>query len=255
MKDTWNEEYYRIINFFYWEPQHLGKIKNPKTTYKGIDDVLKHLRKMEVTLNHQLNIFFKLAPNRFLLYLFSEVFKQKIAGQYQLIPQDDLEAMYDLRDATHPDFFFMGEKTLLCIEMKINAKSSLEQVMKYAMLSVFDDMQASKQRDFYLLFIGKSTFRNLWKQKYEGVQELRTALSKYELPAKTRKGHLDIAEYHDQIRQKFRTMEISFINYQNLADILRSEHEGLPSDQEYTGIYSKLLSGLVNELAIRGLAE
>ena len=51
MKSSWNNEYYDIMNFYYWEPQHLGKIKNPNSKIQSIHDALSHIAKMEVSLN------------------------------------------------------------------------------------------------------------------------------------------------------------------------------------------------------------
>ena len=63
MKSSWNNEYYDIMNFYYWEPQHLGKIKNPNSKIQSIHDALSHIAKMEVSLNHQFNLFFQLLPS------------------------------------------------------------------------------------------------------------------------------------------------------------------------------------------------
>jgi hypothetical protein len=50
------------MNFYYWEPQHLGKKKNPNSKIQNISDALDHISKMEVSLNHQFNLFFQLIP-------------------------------------------------------------------------------------------------------------------------------------------------------------------------------------------------
>lgn len=53
----WTSEYYDVMEFYYWEPQHLGKIKNPKSQYSNQLKSLEHIQNMEVSLNHMFNVF------------------------------------------------------------------------------------------------------------------------------------------------------------------------------------------------------
>ena len=76
MKANRTEIFYEIYDFFYFEPQHLGKIKNPKTKYDTHTKVMEHLKGMEVTLNHITNAFFTFLPSRF-LHKFFETSLQK----------------------------------------------------------------------------------------------------------------------------------------------------------------------------------
>ena len=43
-------EYYNVVKFFYREPQHLDRSKQEKNRYRSFDEVLGHLRLLEVTL-------------------------------------------------------------------------------------------------------------------------------------------------------------------------------------------------------------
>ena len=53
------ENIYEIYDFLYFEPQHIGKIKNPKTTYNSSKKMIEHIKNLEVSLNHILNLFFE----------------------------------------------------------------------------------------------------------------------------------------------------------------------------------------------------
>ncbi len=70
MTSGWLDSYYEALEFFYWEPQHPGRKKHATAEFNTLPKVRKHLRRMEVTLNHNIHQFLALAPrtlrNRFL---------------------------------------------------------------------------------------------------------------------------------------------------------------------------------------------
>ena len=76
MIPNWLDSYYEALEFFYWEPQHLGLKKNVSNELDTIEKVEKHLRKMEVTLNHNTNQFLLLAPVALRTRLFQECFNR-----------------------------------------------------------------------------------------------------------------------------------------------------------------------------------
>ena len=62
MTMSWLDSYYEAVEFFYWEPQHIGRKKHVPGEFNTFEKVHKHLRQMEVTLNHNINQFLLLAP-------------------------------------------------------------------------------------------------------------------------------------------------------------------------------------------------
>jgi hypothetical protein len=50
--------------------------------------------------------------------------------------------------------------------MKIGAKSSLEQVYKYALLHWLEQQHTHTHKQSVLLYIGKGDFQNLWSEKF-----------------------------------------------------------------------------------------
>src|SRR6267143_915401 len=59
--NDWTDEYESIVEFYFWEPQHLNR-RAPPGRNPGIDEVLQRLRRKEVPLNHLLGILFRLVP-------------------------------------------------------------------------------------------------------------------------------------------------------------------------------------------------
>ena len=127
MSTTWNQEYYDALNFYYWEPQHLGRLTNPNSKYKNIEDVISHLRRMEVSLNHEFNLFFQLLPNELFNQFFNSLVDNFEPDDYKYQSLQDLKKL-NLKDATQPDIFFKGENNFVGVELKVTAKSSLDQI-------------------------------------------------------------------------------------------------------------------------------
>ena len=62
----WNTNYYEILQDYYWEPQHLDRGRLVQPRFENDKQVLWHIHKMEVSLNHILALFFSLAPGDFI---------------------------------------------------------------------------------------------------------------------------------------------------------------------------------------------
>jgi hypothetical protein len=153
---NWIDSYYEALEFFYFEPQHMRRRRHidPAPTAGDVrakeqqaaadlaekcsnfDVVKKHLRKMEVTLNHNINQFFYLAPGSLRNKLFERVFpKEPIEGSFTLHGRE-VETYFGPTNVMQPDFLFVSEKAIVSIEMKVKSKSSIDQVMKYALLGL-----------------------------------------------------------------------------------------------------------------------
>ena len=218
MARTWVDEYYNIVEFFYWMPHYLGRSKSEKSRFRNFDEVLPSLRRKEETLNHLLTLLFYLAPNELANDLFSHVFGRLFDEPYRLFDQR-LPDMPSLDDVTQPDIFFMGRENVVAIELKINAQSSLEQVIKYAFLFVREQQYAQQEKDRFLLFMGPDQFANLWSEKCPDPNVLQAVLANYPLP--DRLGGYDISADQTRIRTMLQQMQIGFINYPQLVDFLQ----------------------------------
>jgi hypothetical protein len=135
MKSNRTEIIYDIYSFLYREPQHIGRMKNPESKYDTYDKAMAHLKNMEVTLNHLTNVFFTFLPSKLLHQFFESALQQPLwSDEYDIFVRSLENVVDDIGDFTQPDAFFVGNKNTISIEMKVGAKSSLEQVMKYGLL-------------------------------------------------------------------------------------------------------------------------
>lgn len=252
MKPNWTKYYYDILDFYFWEPQHLGKIKNPKGKHKTYSEVFSHLEKMEVVLNHQLALFFNIIPEEILNSILAGIIKSKKKGRYIYESDATTKIIEKLNDFTQPDFLFEGKDSLLAIEVKLDSTSSLDQFMKYLFLYVLIKKKIKTIKKFHLIFLAKDEFKSIWKQKFKDKNELLGAFRKYKIPVKTAKGGISIKPYKEEIINAIKEAEIHFINFQNLSHFLDGEKSKLKGNKLELG-WVKFIEGLQAELKNRKL--
>lgn len=252
---SWNKEYYDIMNFYYWEPQHLGRIKNHSSKIQSIRDALSHIAKMEVSLNHQFNLFFQLFPSGLLNDLFNKIdhrYINKDKLSYQSI--EDISVL-NLNDSTQPDVFFKSKTDLVAIEFKLSTKSSIEQLLKYAILFNFSELYHERKFKYYLIYVGCNNFNTIFKEKFPTIDLVQPALQIAHIPDTTKRGDINLMPHKEKIIKIAKDMNLSFVNYQGLYNILEDFIKSIDSNNPFSETITKLLSGMNNELIFRKLVK
>ena len=255
MKSSWNNEYYDIINFYYWEPQHLGKIKNPNSKIQSIHDALSHIAKMEVSLNHQFNLFFQLLPSVILNDILNKIDNNYISTDklsYQSI--EDINTL-NLNDATQPDVFFKSNKDLVAIEFKLGTKSSIEQIMKYATLFHFTELHHEMEFAHHLIYVDRDNFSTMFKEKFFSIDIVQSAIEMAHIPDTTKKGYVNLIPHKERITKIAKNLHLSFVNYQELYNIFSYFVNYIDASNPFSETIIKLFSGMNNELVFRELVR
>lgn len=250
---SWLQSYYEALQFFYWEPQHLGRKKHPTAEFSTEEKVAKHLGKIEVTLNHNLSQFFLLAPNQLRSELFELLFGRPFNTRFTMHGRE-VDKTFELSNATQPDFMFTSESDLVSLEMKVGAKSSVSQVLKYALLGLAVELRAGAPREHYLGFLGEGAFSNQWQEKFQSIDDLRTAVSSADKTAFLNRQPPRFRAHEERFLAIVNTMALTFINYAALANFLRAEIPPPLDTSRGAEVYGKVLQGLIDELHSRGLA-
>ena len=253
IEGTWLQSYYEALQFFYWEPQHLGRKKYATAEFNTAEKVARHLGKMEVTLNHNLSQFFLLAPNRLRLDLFSRLFGQSFENGFVLHGRG-VDTTFELANSTQPDLMFTSDEALVSIEMKIGAKSSVTQVLKYALLSLAVELRAGAPKRNYLAFLGRGTFSEQWQERFASPLELRAAVGAEDAVSFLAKCPSKFRSHSERFSSIVSELALSFMNYHDVADFLRQEIPPPVDSSDGAQVYAKLLNGLLAELQSRGLA-
>ena len=125
---TWADEYREIVEFYWWEPQMIGRSLKNYHKFGSADEMWESVSKKEVPLNHVLNVFFALFP--------LEKLNLGLSPSARAISSRELEALYrNQRGATQPDIFIEDIDSNIGIELKTTTKSSRQQLEKYVAFS------------------------------------------------------------------------------------------------------------------------
>ena len=254
MEPSWLETYYTALEFFYWEPQHLGRKKIPDAKLDSLDKVAKRLRELEVTLNHNLDQFLRLAPNDLRSALFGNVFGRRFLQPFHMHGRD-IDRDFELVDAMQPDFLFESDADVVSIEMKIHAKSSVSQVLKYALLGLAVEMKRQAPRQHSLLMLGSGSFAGLWNEHFPNVTELRNAVVGADLHAFLQGRPARFQPYIERFTRIVQELHVEWLSYRQLADLLRAAYPPDGDASRGAEVYRKLITGMLTELSVRQLAQ
>jgi len=250
MKSNRTEIIYDIYSFLYREPQHIGKVGNKNSPQNTYDKAMAYLKTREVTLNHLSNLFFSFLPTS-LLHTFFELSLKKpfVNDQYDVFVRSLDSVVQGIGDFTQPDIFFVWEKNVVSLEMKLWAKTSLDQLMKYAFLHHMEQKTSWVNKSYHLLYLGKWSFSSLREEKFQDVDCVKKAFMQYSLPEVSNKWKHKLAEHSDIIKQMVADMTISYITYADLYCFCEKHLDAMKDNYQ---IY-KLLKWMMNELEERKL--
>ena len=276
MEPNWLDSYYEALEFFYFEPQHMRRnqhisperekaLETSKKILKQssrFPTVQKHLREMEVTLNHNIKQFFYLAPDDLRKKLFQAAFEppdQHFDGGFKLWGRE-VDSELKLANVMQPDFLFVSNEACVSMEMKINAKCSVKQVMKYALLGLAVEDKDAVLRSHYLIILGKGGLPKQFKEQFETTEAVEQELHKADveqfLSGKSSGFLSETAKYEerkDRLCEIIRDMKIAFWNYERFSKFLNDVTPPDLDESPGAQVYRKLTDGLLSEFECRGL--
>lgn len=208
---TWCDEYRDIIDFYFWEPQHLGRKKDPDTPYQTFALCWEHVARMEVALNHLLNIYFALVPLKLLNNEadWVEPDSYRFLGTVEL---EDLGRRYG--GFTQPDLLFRGTVTDCAIELKVKGRVTLDQIQKYVLLQA---LSAPSQPLNLIVVTPHSGFRRALQKNLESSDAVSTALLAMDIPHWPTH-QVDPMSYTAQVA----ALTVIAISYEDLATAIRA---------------------------------
>lgn len=246
----WLDGYYDALEFFYWEPQHM--IPNGLSGTRKVDNVKTHLRKMEVTLNHNMRQFFLLAPETLRNLLFRHLFGNSFDTSFALSGRDT-DREFPIAGCMQPDFLFTATREVVSIEMKLQAKCSIEQVMKYALLGLAVEIKEAALKQHYLVLLGKTHLSSMFSPRIDSIEMLKNALLNADLPSFLKDKPRHLKDRQERFFQIVNEMQIVFITYDDLAQMLWGSVPREADKSAGAEVYRNLVSGLVAEFKRREL--
>jgi len=248
---AWNADYYDIVEHSFWAPGSMGR--TPKQNVKP-REVLRSLRRNEDPLNHVLMMFFRLAPKDFTRTLFDRWCLETATPEFQIQNRYQIDALLGV-GFTQPDLFFVHPDISFMIEMKVDAKSSADQVLKYVVLSHLESKRHGTTKPMRLCYLGKCGVEAIFKGSPSSPNEIMDRVQKLNRAEyRQRWKFLDDADWA-AIDARLASMKLIFKTYQDL-DLLLTEYEAnLKSDSPYADTVAELFKGVRGELRCRRLVH
>jgi hypothetical protein len=249
----WTGSYYEALEFFYWEPQHLGRKKYANTTLTSVDKVREHLHRMEVTLNHNLHQFLLLAPTTLMTRILRVAFGLTYKGPFTLHGRN-VDAEFRLQNSVQPDLLLTTEDNAISVELKLGAKCSVSQVLKYALLGLAVELHRGHRIDHALLLMGRGEFRRQWYEQLSSCADLQAEIVSADLAGFMSRQPVHFREHSGRFAEIVRSLRLAYLDYERFAAVLREAFPREDEQSEGAEAYRNLLSGMIHELRRRTLA-
>lgn len=250
-RSSWIDEYYAVFEFLFWEPQHIGKRKNPDSPMRGAEDVLAHVSSIETTLNQQLVMMLSLLPEPWTLDLLEFLTGRKPAVPVALNSRETRRLPAVSGNVTQPDLLFLGDGEILAVEMKIEARCDLEQVRKYLLLAALEGAEAPADTRFGLGFLGRRDCRSFFREGFADVEAVRAAILSQPIPESL--GTMATAPHADGMRQIAAGCALQHRTYAELDAHLGARCTELGPGDPGSETLLRLVEGFRRELRAREL--
>lgn len=233
-RDSWPEFAYRFVEHYKWEPQHLG----PSTA-----DFYRKIRSQEVPLNFLFNI---------LLYALPPKTSRSLLAITGAIPADGpVIRVINAKDTsfTQADVQLESEHERIFIELKIRARTGIEQAQKYAMLHTALAAHDLMRMKPYLLYVTEREFVRHWSPATDAPADgfaLAHRLENGKLSEKLSRNR-EVRKLEPSYRSLCGKLKIGFTTWQNVGD-----HLARPV-ADASGIAQGFIDGFLSDLNHRKL--
>lgn len=156
----WTDLYYDVVEHYFWRPQAIGRISDPKKTPRHWDHWKNKLESQETPLNHIVNFLFHIAPQDLLDRVISALLKRHISDLQLVAPT---AGTID-GNIVQPDIIVSNSTDLVFVEMKVDSQSSIDQFTKYAIAAhcIMQDEPKLKSVDLVVLS-RRADHGHVWK--------------------------------------------------------------------------------------------
>jgi hypothetical protein len=253
-----------MAEFLYWEPQRINRQSQPEGDLPAFESVMANLQTLEVPLNRLFDVMMRLAPQRIKRQILAgfgpacgDDFGEQIEyiSIYDRLPHEDIEFI-------QPDVVLESETAHICLELKIGAPLSLNQIYKYLALSGLWQTKTEANTIPYLFLLTKKNLAAQWDSKERDIiftktddlTSLQHYLKTANLPAKFSWTNT-LIDPHKAIEEVGENIRLGWTSWQNVGNILDTELRLLDQDgmSEGAEILQNLLGDFLAELAYRGL--
>ena len=274
----WNDAYWGIQSQFYWDPTLIGldsvsakncvqenghlllpldAIRTDGSIYwrrRGEDAASTKLRlhRLEVVLNHCFNIMSAIAPDEVLQQLLLHPLGFDEPDSFTPVG-DQLWRRYgwsESANVTQPDGLFLGDQSVVAVELKLDATTDAAQVLKYATLLAMEEKLSGPKERLGLLYIVPEHYRPaLWKKiSLSGPAIDRTYMQHLSLIKPGNVLNAFIRENQDLLASVLDRMALQVISWRDVLALFRKIEAGLDLSHRGDQTLGRLLAGFCAQL-------
>ena len=225
---------------------------------KSGEDYWTYLHRQEETFNHIFNLTFAVLPGDVVGEIFNVFTSAGSGHSYESLGRE-LGTRYfwgEYDNITTPDGFFVADNSILAVELKFNAKTSLDQLAKYMLLFVVEEMVSGQRGNLDLFYVFNSdpapTFEEQIGVKPTAVGEHLFDDLFISVSNETVKRFLQ--DNASAFRNTLGRINLSCIMWQDLLDTLVAFSERLEEGRGDRTL-KRLISGLITEIAQHPLSN
>lgn len=242
----WNDKLFDNLDQIYWTPKMIGlstvraalspdgqHYLVPKELLSGGRSLYRRgstgavwksgLSGSEELLNQLLEVALAIAPGRFLEEAFFAPLGISPVGCIRTIGREVLarHARYSANQFTQHDGFYISENSTVMMEMKLGARTSVEQYLKYVMLTALEEMTHGPRPHAGLVYlVPQSAVAGVRKDLYLDDPEARAAILS-DPQAHTKKARLRdlLGRYPEAFRSVARRMGVAITTWDAFYDL------------------------------------
>lgn len=120
------------------------------------DQYWEYIKRQEEPFNYLFDLVFGIVPGSVVAKIFESVTGRPGADDYESIGVEQISRYQWGRKLTHSDGFFVSSSSLLAVELKFNAKTSLDQLTKYMILFLSEEEYGGRRSNLDLVYVFNS---------------------------------------------------------------------------------------------------
>ena len=275
-RGAWNTKYWDIVDQIYWAPQYMGMKSIPQKYWRVEADTIavpaervnksgplytrsrsadvhkSWMLRQEEVLNHVFDLTFAISPDSLIGSCFARPLGIRDPGPYESLGREIRQRYGWTRseNVTQHDGLFVSPNSALGVEIKLRARSSPAQVVKYASLFAWEEMRAGPLDHLGLLYIlEEPADTRHWREcGLTGPQVDSGLLDSVDIATLPRKIRELIGTDRSKVSSALDRMVLGAITWGELrdgcVDFCQDLDDGRPGDQTLI----RLVSGLIAQI-------
>lgn len=246
----WTQKYWTLLDRLYWSPQYLGLKSIPRRIwsidgtnvsiprdmtnpngplYRRIrsgNEYWTYVVRQEEVFSYLFDLSFAILPGDVIAQILDPLVGAGTHHQYEMLGGKTLRERYGAKEnanITTPDGFFVAPESILALELKFNAKASLDQLAKYVMLFTAEQQKTGNRDRLNLLFIFNTSDPDSTLEKNLGVKKSQISPDLIDdlvgaVDNKVVKPYL--SNHRELVKSTLSRLKVSCANWTALADAL-----------------------------------